>query len=363
MKNKNTTTLNTNTHQTIKTSVGTKFTKIKLGVDVHADSYRVVRQIDSSTPQPAQKMSPKQFLAFAAKQLELAQEVHCCYEAGPFGYVLHRALVKMGIKNVVVRPQNWDELGRGVKTDKTDAMALAQRLDRYVEGNIKALAVITVPTEEQEIQRAACRHREQLQKDRQTHEAQGRSLLLYLGRRVKGAWWRESIWSKLKGLLEPRIIEILENLRVLILAADKLLKQTTTQIETQAKAQPKGFGLLTSEVLRREVGDYKRFKNRRQIASLSGTCPGVFASGKKCVQGSITKHGNGRIRQALIELAWRVVRYQPSYPPVLKWKKALSQKQSRGLRKKAIVAVARHLIIDQWRLETGRATAADLHLI
>src|SRR2546430_15966182 len=104
----------TNTHTAIEPKTKPTFSQIKLGVDVHAESYRVVRQIDSATPQPAQKMTPEQYLTFAAKQLTLAQEVHSCYEAGPFGYGLHRELVKMGIKNVVVRPQNWDELGRGV---------------------------------------------------------------------------------------------------------------------------------------------------------------------------------------------------------------------------------------------------------
>src|SRR5947208_10927175 len=179
-----------NTHNHKQSQLTLKYTQIKLGVDVHADSFRVVRQIDSATPQPAQKMSPEQFLSFAQRQLSLAQEVHCCYEAGPFGYSLHRQLLKMGVKNVVVRPQNWDEFGRQVKTDKTDALALAQRLDRYVQGNTKALAVIRVPTEQEEQQRAQSRHREQLQKDRQTHEAQGRSLMLYQGYRLQGAWWK-----------------------------------------------------------------------------------------------------------------------------------------------------------------------------
>ena len=35
-----------------------KATVIKLGLDVHADSIRVVRQFDHATPQPAQKFSP-----------------------------------------------------------------------------------------------------------------------------------------------------------------------------------------------------------------------------------------------------------------------------------------------------------------
>ena len=353
---------NTNTHQNIETKSSIKFSQIKLGVDIHADSYRVVRQIDSATPQPAQKMTPEKFLEFAARQLTLARQVHSCYEAGPFGYSLHRELVKLGIHNVVVRPQNWDELGRRVKTDKTDALALVQRLDRYVQGNDKALAVVCVPTEPQEQARALSRHREQLQKDRQTHEAQGRSLLLYQGRRVRGQWWKVRTWTVLKRNLPAWLSELLENLRVLILAAEGLLQAVSGQIESQAASQPKGFGLLTGEVLRREVLDWSRFKNRRQVASMTGMCPGVRASGNRSVSGPISKHGNPRLRRALVELAWRVVRYQPRYGPVVKWWPVLEQKQSRGARKKAIVAIGRRLAIDLWRLQTGRCTAADLNL-
>jgi transposase len=340
-----------------------KYVQIKLGVDVHADSYRVVRQLDGATPQPAQKMTPAKFLEFAARQLSLAGEVHCCYEAGPFGYTLHRQLTKLGIKNVVVRPQNWDELGRGVKTDKTDALALVQRLDRYVQGNTKALAVIHVPSEVEEEERAISRHREQLKNDRKTHEAQGRSLLLYQGHRVTGAWWKERAWEKLKVTLTSWLVEILESLRAMILGTDELLQKFSAKIESKAQAQPKGFGLLTSEVLRREVLDWNRFKNRRQVASLTGMCPGVRASGLKSRSGSITKHGNPRLRSALVELAWRVVKYQPRYKPVIKWKEVLTQKQNRGARKKAIVAIGRQLAIDHWRLATGRCTAADLQLL
>jgi transposase len=351
-----------NTHAIIESKAAPKFSQIKLGVDVHADSYRVVRQIDSATPQPAQKMTPEQFLKFAARQLLLAEQVHSCYEAGPFGYSLHRTLLEMGVHNLVVRPQNWDELGRGIKTDKTDALALVQRLDRYVEGNQKALAVIRVPTPEEEQERGQSRHREQLREDRQTHEAQGRSLLLYHGERVCGQWWKEAAWKRLKAKLPSWLTEILENLRTLTLTVDGLLQEVSQKIESQAQAQPKGFGLLTSQVLQREVLDWNRFTNRRQVASLTGMCPGVRASGNKSVSGSITKHGNPRLRRALVELAWRVVRYQPDYGPVVRWKQVLQQRQNRGGRKKAIVAIGRRLAIDLWRLNTGRCTVGDLKL-
>jgi len=158
---------------------------------------------------------------------------------------------------------NWAE---GVKTDKTDALALVQRLDRYVQGNQKALAVIRVPTLQEEQQRVESRHREQLQKDRQTHEAQGRSLLLYQGYRITGQWWKEVAWQRLKRELPPWLGEVLENLRVLILSVDSLLQEVSRNIEEQAQGQPKGFGLLTSEVLRREVLDWHRFANRRQAS-------------------------------------------------------------------------------------------------
>jgi transposase len=308
-------------------------------------------------------MSPEKFQLFAAKQLSLAAEVHSCYEAGPFGYGLHRQLIQLGIHNVVVRPQNWDELGRRVKTDKTDALAWVQRLDRYLQGNRKALALVQVPTPEQEAQRALRRHRDQLQKDRQCPEAQGRSLMLLQGYRIKGRWWTDQAWQRLEQRLAPWVLKILKNLRQLILNTDQLLAQVTWGIQSQAADHPKGFGALTGEVLRREVLDWNRFTNRRPVASLTGMCPSVWSTGNRSLSGPITKHGNPRLRRALVELAWRVVRYPPHYKPVVRWRAVLAQSQPNPARKKALVAIGRRLAIDLGRLNTGRCTTADLELV
>ena len=53
---------------------------------MHLRNYRVVRQIDYSQPQPAQKFQPEAFCSWLAKQGELAERVVVCYEAGCFGY-------------------------------------------------------------------------------------------------------------------------------------------------------------------------------------------------------------------------------------------------------------------------------------
>lgn len=116
---------------------------IKLGLNVHAETIVFVRILDQASPQPAQKFTPVKFLEWVKKQVALADAVHSCYEAGPFGYGLHRQLVGLGILNVVVQPVCLDERHTGVNDDKRDARELALRLDRYVAGNAHALATGT----------------------------------------------------------------------------------------------------------------------------------------------------------------------------------------------------------------------------
>ena len=50
----------------------------------------------------AGKMSHEVFLNWVQKKLEEGWQIHSCYEAGASGYWLHRELVKMGVKNLVV---------------------------------------------------------------------------------------------------------------------------------------------------------------------------------------------------------------------------------------------------------------------
>jgi len=89
---------------------------IKLGIDAHAKWFYVGRQLDGATRQPVQKMT-FDGLRFVVKQQGLAREVFTCYEAGAFGYHLHRKLTAMGVTNYVVQPQDWDQRGKGVKND------------------------------------------------------------------------------------------------------------------------------------------------------------------------------------------------------------------------------------------------------
>ena len=103
---------------------------IKLGIDVHKLQYVVVQQIDGEAPKSPQKFKPEAFIRQVAKLAKRANRIVSCYEAGCFGYVLHRKLESMGVENLVVRSRNWDEYGSKVKTDGRDARELCSCLDR-----------------------------------------------------------------------------------------------------------------------------------------------------------------------------------------------------------------------------------------
>jgi transposase len=336
---------------------------IKLGLDIHSQSYVVVAQHGHASPKPPQRFAPTAFLPWVEGLLRMGHQVHVVYEACGFGFGLYRALLAAGAHCLVIAPQKLDERRTGVKTDGRDAATLCQRLSRYLEGNREELAVIRVPTEEEERLRHVHRQREQLVRARTKLQAQGRALLVSHSLAAPAHWWRAQTWGRLQRVLPAWMSECLEVFRPILQALDTQIATLSGQLEAAApKGLPRGLGKLTTTVLAREVCDWSRFRNRRQVASYTGLCPGEHSSGAKRVQGAVTKHGNPRLRAALVELAWRLVRFQPQYPPVGK-RLALLTKGARATgaqRKKAIVAVARQLAVDLWRLSTGQCSAQQL---
>jgi transposase len=336
---------------------------IKLGIDVHQDFYVVVEQVDGSNPKPPQRFQKQAFLHWASKLKQSGAEVYAVYEACGFGFSLQRNLSALGIHCYVVCPQKLDEHNKRVKTDSLDAKALCLKLDRFVQGNRAALAIVRVPSEAEEQSRALHRQREQLVGARKRLEAQGRSLLVNHGLEPVKSWWKERTFAALQ--VPAWMKELLGNSQPLLLALQERIGALTVQLQNAATQEPpRGLGKMTSVIIDREIGNWHRFSNRRQIASYTGLCPGEYSSGQKRLQSCVTKHGNPRLRAALVELAWRMVRFQPNYRAVRKWTHRLRKGQltTGAARKKAIVALARQLAVDLWRIRTGRLTPEQLGL-
>jgi transposase len=338
---------------------------IHLGVDVHLRQHVICRKIDGATPQPAQRMTPGQFEAWAVKQQALARRVVCCYEAGPFGYTLQRRLTALGITCYVVRPQNWDRHGQKVKTDGRDARELAEALARYEAGNRHAMAVVRVPEVEVEARRMVTRQRTSFVNEVRRLAAMGRSHGMSQGCEVGGRWWRRHAWGPLSTKLPVLLSALLEPLREMLCKLEEHIDKLTGQIEQQAATatqRPKGLGALTEQIIGNEVVDWSRFNNRRQVGSYTGLCPSEHSSGGSRRQGSINKHGNPRLRHALVEAVWRLIRLQPGWKRAQKFLEKFTQGDGRKKpnKKKMAVALARQLAVDLWRLNTGRCTLAEL---
>jgi transposase len=350
----------TNETKLIERILANKSEVIKMGLDVHARDVVMCVQQDSSLAQRPQRMSVEQVITVVRGLVKAGCKVYVCQEAGPCGYGLHRALIAAGATSYVVVPRTLAD-GRKQKTDGLDATALTDALDRYQRGNTKAFSMVRVPSIEEEQTRAQSRYRDQLKKSLRQWEARGRSLLLAQGHHVVGQWWSKTNWEKLGTTLPDWLTQQLENIRTLLTAHQTQEKACRVELEAAApKTLPKAIGALTWTLLLREVCDWHRFKNRRQVASYTGLCPGGHQSGGTKRDGHINRHGNPRIRHLLIELIWRLARWQPGYPPV----RGLVAGTAKGAaRRKLAVAAARKLSVDLWRLATGQTTPEKLHLI
>jgi hypothetical protein len=63
---------------------------LKVALDIHLAWYVVAMQEDGSSPKPPQRFKPADFLKWSKQKVAAGWRVVTCYEAGPFGFTLHR---------------------------------------------------------------------------------------------------------------------------------------------------------------------------------------------------------------------------------------------------------------------------------
>ena len=122
--------------------------RVYVGVDVHKETSTVTcvcqRQMVKTATVPA---DPASFAVSLLRWFPGATR-YSAYEAGFSAFVLHRALTKPGITNIVVNPASIAVAANDkVKTDRRDAKKLAIDL---ADGRLRG---IYVPTETEELAR------------------------------------------------------------------------------------------------------------------------------------------------------------------------------------------------------------------
>jgi len=153
----------------------------------------------------------------------------------------------------------------------------------------------------------------------------------------------EELW---RGQLDLELKEY-QHLQQELKVIEEKLKQIAQDDErVQLLESIPGVGRVTAEVIVTHLDRPERFKNARQVSSYAGLVPRQFQSGQMDRQGGITHRGSRLLRSALVECAWVMLRYNP-------WAKELYERLCHGQKnrkKKAIVAVARKLLVRCWAM-------------
>ena len=310
------------------------------------------------------------------RELKRPAEFISCYEAGYDGFWLHRLLEENGVRNYVIDPASLqvDRRARRVKTDNVDVTKLLRSLMAYLRGEPKVWSVVRVPTVAEEDDRRLHRERDRLINERVQHVNRIKGLCA-----VHGVYHYEPLrLDRMKRLeqlrtgdereLPPRVkAEIRRELRRLELVpqmikviekernAMALRKATSTYGNANKVQQLVKIGSIGPEIATVLVGEvfYRRFNNRQQVGSYVGLTPSHFQSGASSRDQGISKAGNPKARTIMLELAWFWIRYQPNSPLTIWFRERVGTAKGR-IRRIAIVAMARKLLIALWRyVETG----------
>jgi hypothetical protein len=110
-----------------------------------------------------------------------------------------------------------------------------------------------------------------------------------------------------------------------------------------------GIGLLSAMTILSAIGDITRFPTSKQLVGYSGLGAKVHASGETRHTGGITKQGRRELRTAMVECGWAAVRTHPF------WRAQFVRLTKRTSRQKAIVAVARKLLVVVWNVLSTQA--------
>lgn len=351
-----------------------------VGLDVHKDTISIaVADQDGSAPQVVATV-PHELRALLKqlKKLAATGRLRCCYEAGPTGFGLCRALRAAGFDCIVIAPSLVPKkAGDRVKTDRRDAMKLA----RYLRSG--DLTEVHVPDEQTEAMRDLERAREDARRAVTAARQVLSKFLLRHGCRYSGTTWTHKHLDWVRSLhfeFDAQQRVIVSYLRAVEQAQQRVAELTqdiSELVETwclkplvQRLQALRGVKLVTAVTIAAELAEMSRFATAPQLMAYVGLVPSEYSTGGTITRGAITRTGNQHARKTLIEAAWsyrfhpamseeitRRNRGLPSNVTDIAWKaqvrlhRRYKRLQSRGKSKQlTITAVARELVGFVWAI-------------
>ena len=321
-----------------------------LGMDVHAKSTvwclvdehgEVQREGNVATTAAA--------LTALVQELGKDEELLAGQEVGTLTYLVHDALTAAGARLLSFNAHQLRMIAASrKKTDRRDAYWIAKALQSGMYPH-----PVYVPTGEIRDLRALLSQRRVLHADYQRWRYRARAYLRAAGcpaaagiAALRATLARVS--AQREGVLSDGI-ELCRRheamLRAELQRVDTALANRVASIDAVPRLMTiPGVGILVATAIYAWVGDVRRFPTAKKVAAYAGLVPTVRQSGGAVHVGGITKQGAPALRAGLVQashvLLARCRRAEATPLQAI----GLRIRGSRGRRKIAVVALARHLL-------------------
>jgi transposase len=322
-----------------------------VGLDVHR-RYATVAAVDSNKQVvlTARRVDFEDFDVWIGKHLRKTDVV--TLEATSNAWHLYDKLVPLVASVTVANPTQIALIAKTLaKTDPRDALTLARLLAAGM------LPTVWVPPVEVRELRALGGHRSRLIKQRTQARNRLRAVLFAhnlfppggeaFGPANRG-WWQGLDLPASEKLRVRQDLSILESLEPLIKEVEaELVRQSSLEPwaeQTAFLVQLPGIGVHNAMLLLAAIGDVRRFDGAHKLVGYAGLGARVHSSGEEHYGGRITKQGRRDLRSTMVEAAWVAVGGHPY------WKAQFERLAVRVGKPKAIVAIARKMLLVVWHV-------------
>jgi transposase len=322
------------------------------GLDVHKEYFVAVGvNAQREVVFGPQRVSNYQLDEWVARVLTIQDSV--VLEMTTNTYLFYDTLVPLVHSVIAVHPPNVALVTNvKVQTDKKAALALAQL---HAAGLLEG---VWIPPQEVRDLRALIARREKMVRlstmaKNRLHSIIHRNHLILPEKPFdpeQHSWWESLSLSSTEQFLVRSDLDTLEFAQKQVAQAEECLKKASAQDERiPLLVQLPGVAMLTAITILAAIGDVTRFPNAKKLVGYAGLGTRVHDSGMTHNSGRITKTGRKDLRRSMVNAANHAIEHHPH------WKKEFERLEPHLGRSKAVVAIARKLLVAVWHVLSEKA--------